>query len=167
MSEAALEKSANLLVEGLWARLRDILMAQARWDHFVHDPEGGPQGRAGADGSSPARKDAGRLAAEMLRRALRVASDPVNGAILRRLAREEAVALPSLMETTGLPRIALIETVSDIAQVGLASYAAGTSEVRASAGGNGLVGLLDEVCGRLARTLEDRWTEVAHEGDAG
>lgn len=159
MTDDALEKSADLLVEGLWARLRDILMAQARWDGFVHDPEGGRP----ADESPPPPEDAGRLAAEVILRALRVAVDPVNHAILCRLAREEVVALPTLTETTGLNRVVLVETVSDLAQVGLASYAAGTSEVSSSAGGRGLVGLLDEVSGRLAQTLEERWIDLAHE----
>ncbi len=150
MSDANL----NLLAEGLWARLRDILMAQSRWDGFVHDPEGG------SAQPLPPPDESERLAAEMTLRALRVGVDPVNHAILRRLAQQDEVALVALMEQTGLSRVALIETINDLSQVGLASYEVETRKVRATAGATGLLGLLDEVRDRLARRIQNPKSKI-------
>ena len=136
------------LAEGLWMRLRDILRAQSRWDGFVHDPEGEKSQPL------PPPEESERLAADMVLRALRVGIDPINHAILRRLTRENEVALTSLIEQTGLSRIALMETINDLSQVGLASYAVETRQVRATVGAIGLLGLLDEVRARLARMIE-------------
>ena len=136
------------LAEGLWMRLRDILMAQSRWDCFVHDPEGEKSQPL------PPPEESERLAADMVLRALRVGIDPINHAILRRLTQENEVALTSLIEQTGLSRIALMETINDLSQVGLASYAVETRQVHATAGAIGLLGLLDEVRARLARMIE-------------
>jgi len=150
MTGTETERSFVLLAEGLAARLRDILMTQRRWDGFVHDPEGGgPQ-------LLPPPDETDRLAEEMILRALRVATDPINSAILRRLAREDRVALTSLMEQTGLSRIALLETINDLSQVGLASYAVDTREVGATSAAIGFAGLLDAVREQLARIMGER-----------
>lgn len=149
-----LERIFDLLAEGLWSRLRDILMAQSRWDGFVHDPDGsGPK----AEPVPPSSEQGERLAGEMLLRALRVGVEPVNQAILLRLTHAEAVGLPALMELTGLPRVAVIERVKDLSQVGLASYAVETGEARATALAEGLLGFEDEVRGRLVRVMEEQW----------
>lgn len=151
------ERVFDLLAEGLWGRLRDILMLHARWDRFVHHPEEEQPTPAPA---APPREEAERVATEMALRALRVGADPVNHAILVRLAREEAVGLPALMDLTGLPRIPLSERVNDLSQVGLASYAVETREARATPAAEGLLGLLDEVRGRLTRIMGERWAKA-------
>lgn len=149
-----LERIFDLLAEGLWSRLRDILMAQSRWDGFVHDPAGsGPK----IEPVPPSSEEAERVAGEMLLRALRVGVEPVSQAILLRLTHAEAVGLPALMELTGLPRVAVIERVKDLSQVGLASYAVETGEARATALAEGLLGFEDEVRGRLMRVMEEQW----------
>ncbi len=153
------ERIFDLLAEGLWSRLRDILMAQSRWDRFVHNPEG-----SGAptqvEPIPPSREEAERVAAEMLLRALGAGAETVNQTILRRLASKEAVKVPILMELTGLPRIAVIERVHDLARVGLASYAAESGEARGTPLSQGLLGFVDEVSGRLARIAGERWAEA-------
>lgn len=140
----------NLFAEGLWARLRDIVMAQRRWDGFVRDPEGG-----GAR-ALPAPDEAGQLAEEMILRALRVATDPINSGILRRLVREGDVALTSLIEQTGLSRIALVETINDLSQAGLARYAVETRTAGATSAAIGFIGLLDEAREQLSRIIDER-----------
>ncbi|HYM62941.1 MAG TPA: hypothetical protein VEZ11_18790 [Thermoanaerobaculia bacterium] len=150
-TETEIEKNLDLLAEGLWARLRDILLAQSRWDGFVRDPEGGQLQAV------PPPDDRERVASEMVLRALHVAVDPVNNAILHLLAGEERVAIASLMEQTGLSRIGVIERVNDLSQVGLASYEVEAREARATAGASGLLGLFDDVSERLTRILEKRW----------
>jgi DNA-binding transcriptional ArsR family regulator len=147
-----IERSADLLAEGLWLRLRDILMVQSRWDAFVHDPEGRDGGAALPPSSI------GRTASDMVLRALRVGADPVNIAILRRLVREEEIAIADLMEQIDLSQIALVEALNDLSQVGLASYAMESRTARATDGAVGLLGLLEEVRGRLARIVEERWS---------
>jgi len=158
-----LERNADLLAGGLWARLRDILLAQSRWDRFVPDPEGGgSETDRGAEAPSPAERR--RVAEEMVLRALRVGADPVNHAILVRLGREEATPLASLMDETGLPRVPLGERIFDLAQVGLAAWAPETREARATGAGLGLVGIVGEISSRLARHADERWAETAPPG---
>ena len=152
MTAGDIGKSLDVLADALWLRLRDILLAQSRWDDFVHDPEGGPQE------PSPEPDESGRLASEMILRSLRVAVDPVNHGILRRLVDDEDVALTSLMRQTGLSRIALVEAINDLSQVGLATYAVETRRVRATAGCAALLRILDEMRARLARMIEERST---------
>ena len=147
-------ENVDLLAEALGARLRDILLAQSRWDGFVHDPEGRRLQPL------PPPDEQGRVASEMVLRAVRVAADPINCTILRRLVRDRRVAVRSLMEQTGLSRIALMEAVNDLSQVGLASYDIEAREVGATNGAAGLIGLLDEVSGRLARILGERWGDT-------
>lgn len=143
----------DLMAEGLYRRLRDILLAQSRWDSFVHDPE-----EEGHQEASPALspEEATRVAAELVLRAFRAGLDPVNHLILARLVAEKAVHLSSLMELTGLPRIPLTERVNDLAQVGLASHSVDTREVHATSLAEGLLVMLAEIRDRLVRTMEER-----------
>lgn len=134
--------------EGIASRLRDILLAQSRWDGFVSDPER-------EEAAIPPEANE-RLAAEMVLRAVRAGADPVNYAILRRLVDHDDGSLTALMEQTGLSRVGLTETVQDLAQVGLVSYAPENREVRATAGARGLLGLIDAVRGRVASTMRKR-----------
>jgi hypothetical protein len=60
------------------------------------------------------------------------------------------------MEQTGLSRIALLETINDLSQVGLASYAVDTREVGATSAAIGFAGLLDAVREQLARIMGER-----------
>lgn len=160
---ADLEGSADLVAGGLWARLRDILLAQSRWDRFVPDPEGGGgEPDHGAEVPPPAERR--RVAEEMVLRALRVGADPVNHAILARLGREEATPLARLMDETGLPRVPLGERVFDLAQVGLAAWAPETRELRATGAGEGLVGIVGEIASRLTRLADENWAETARPG---
>jgi len=133
--------------QGLSARLHDILAAQSRWDAFVPDPE--------REEAIPAPEASERLASEMVLRAVRAGVDPVNHAILRRLVRQDDVTMSALMEQTGLSRVGLAETVQDLAQVGLASYAPDSREVRATAGARGLLGLIDDVRDRVASMMRN------------
>lgn len=151
MNETTTERSIDLFAEGLWQRLRDILIAQSRWDAFIHDPD------KGANGETPPKESASSMALQMILRALRVAVDPVNMAILRRLAGEDEVGLMEIEKQTGLSRTAAIETLHDLSQVGLASYAVDSRTARVTAGAIGLLGLLEDVCTRLTAIVEERW----------
>lgn len=151
----------DLVAEGIWARLRDMIMARSRWDRFVRDPEGGSGGEAPLAMAPPAPEEAERLAAELVLRALRVGVDPVSQRVLERLAREDVVPLETLAETTGLPPLALHEKVADLVQVGLAVHDLERRQVRATPLASGLLEIVGEIARRLAGLLAERWPETA------
>ena len=151
----------DLVAEGIWARLRDIVMARSRWDRFVRDPEGGGAGEASGAMAPPAPEEAERLATELVLRALRVGVDPVSRRMLERLLREDAVPLEALAETSGLPPIALHEKVADLVQVGLAVHDLERCLVRATPLASGLLEIVGEIARRLAVRMAERWPQTA------
>jgi len=153
--------AVDLVAEGIWARLRDMVMARSRWDRFVRDPEGKSGGEAPLASAPPAPDEAERLATELVLRALRVGVDPVSHRMLERLTREDVVPLEALAETTGLPPIALHEKVADLVQVGLAVHDLERREVHATPLASGLALIVGEIARRLAGLMAERWPETA------
>jgi DNA-binding HxlR family transcriptional regulator len=105
----------------------------------------------------------GRLEAhsrEMLLRALRAASDPVNFAILSELDTIEPVELPDLMQKTGLHRVAVSERLNDLVQTGLAVREMINDQIRGTDLSHGLVAWIEEIasgCGsQLSAELAGR-----------
>jgi len=150
----------DLVAEGIWARLRDIVMARSRWDRFVRDPAGASGGEAPSAMAPPASAEAERLAAELVLRALRVGVDPVSHRMLERLTREDVVSLEALAETTGLPPLALHEKVADLVQVGLAAHDFERCLVRATPLASGLLEIVGEIARRLAVRMAERWPQT-------
>ena len=103
-------------------RLRDIARMLDRLDRL----ESGT-GKWLAAQDDAALKEAAR---EMTLRALRVAADPINFAILNHLAVHSSVPLADLETAARLSRLALSERVSDLVQVGLAGRNIDTNHVQ-------------------------------------
>lgn len=103
---------AALLGRALAPRLAEIAAALDRYAAFAFSPGGGEAPPALEPGEGA---EAGR---ELVLRALRAASDPLNDRILRRLGEGDA-ALLLLAEVVALPRLAVWERVNDLVQTGL------------------------------------------------
>ncbi len=138
------------IVDGLADRTRTLLRALDRQDRletaqvFV--------------GWLAGEREHGRLsetAREMLLRALKVAADPINFQILDQLDAIEAVELPTLMERTGLARVAVSERVHDLVQNGLAAREMVGDQIRRTSLAGGILGLVAEVARRTGEQLAE------------
>jgi hypothetical protein len=94
-------------------------------------------------------------ATEMTLRALRVAADPTNFAVLKYLAAHASAPISALEEAAGLGRLALSERLSDLIQVGLAGRNIDTDQAQSTAGGAALVGLIESISQATARRLTE------------
>jgi len=149
MLEATLvEAAAHEPARGLAARLRDAALAADRLAGFAFEERG-----AGEPPASLADGDERAAAEDFVLRALRTVADPVNHRIL-----EAAMAGPdltSLGAATGLPRLALIERVHELVQLGLVARDLQRDTVQATAAGEALAfqiaGLCDDVAGWLRK----------------
>ena len=138
------------LSSALALRLRDIARVLDRLDRL----------ESGTGEWLTAQDDAAlkEAAREMTLRALRVAADPINFAILNHLATHSSVPLADLETATYLGRLALSERVSDLVQVGLAGRNIDTDHVQATPGGAALVTWINSIgeatANRLAGALQ-------------
>jgi hypothetical protein len=98
------------LGKALGARLADIEAAMERYRSFAFSPDQ-PEPPAGGD-------DRLESARDLVLRALRVAADPSNAALLRRLADGD-IPLPALAEAAALPRLATWERLNELMAAGL------------------------------------------------
>jgi len=151
---------SDLIAEGVWSRLRDVVLSQRRWERFVDDPDGGGSGPEARTVEPPRGAEARRIAEELTLRALRAGVDPTNHEILRRLGEADSATVAELAELTQLPRLALDERVGDLMQVGLVSRAADSQQVHATPLTEGMLGLVDDVASRLAALIDERWDSL-------
>lgn len=137
----------NALSFALAMRLRDIARMLDRLDRL----EAGTGEWLGAQ-----RDEDWRAAAkEMTLRALRLAADPTNFALLSFLTAHPTTPMRELEAASGLGRLALSERLNDLMQVGLAGRDLDTDQVQITAGGAALVGLIESISGATARTLTE------------
>jgi len=101
---------------------------------------------------------------EMLLRALKVASDPVNFQILERLDPIDSVELPVLMDHTGLGRVALSERVHDLVQTGLAAREMIGDQVRSTSLASGFLTVVREISCQASEQLEVELRPQASDG---
>ncbi len=94
-------------------------------------------------------------ATEMTLRALRVAADPTNYAILSLLLVRASAPVAELEKATGLGRLALAERINDLVQVGLAGRNIDTDQVQGTAAGAALTGLISSISEATARRLAE------------
>lgn len=136
------------IVDGLNGRVRTLLLALDRQDRletasrFVGWLEG--------------ERRQGRLAGsarEVLLRALRATSDPVNFRLLAMLDPLAPVGIGTLMERLGLDRVAASERVNDLVQAGLAVREMVNDEVRGTPLARGLVGLVERAAAGAGERL--------------
>jgi hypothetical protein len=94
-------------------------------------------------------------AMEMTLRALRAAADPTNFALLAFLSAHTSAPVAELEKASGLGRLALIERVNDLVQVGLAGRNIDTDQVQGTAAGAALVGLINSLSEATAKKLAE------------
>lgn len=143
------------LAQGLWGRLRDILLVAARIDSFAF-------GEADATPAGIAAADADVLAEDFVVRALHAATDRLNWTILVAIAPADGVPLDGLAASSGLPRVVVSERVSDLVQAGLAARVLDADTVHATRAGEVLVAWISAEAADLAGLA--RTTPTRHEG---
>ena len=135
---------------GLAARLRDAALAADRLSGFAFDerPDGGQPPPSLRDGDERA------AAEDFVLRVLRAIGDPLNHAILQ--AAGAGPALDPLAEQLGLPRLALIERVHELVQLGLVVRDLQRDTVHSTPAGEALAGQVAELASEVAGWLEKR-----------
>jgi hypothetical protein len=132
------------LGKALGARLTEIEAAMERYRAFVFTsgdtpgPPGSPGQDEPADGG-----DRTEAARDLVLRALRIAADPTNAALLRRLHDGEAT-MGNLAELVGLPRLAIWERVNELVAAGLAGHSLETDSAGLTPAGAAVVSFCDE-----------------------
>jgi|DewCreStandDraft_2_1066082.scaffolds.fasta_scaffold00449_9 hypothetical protein len=144
----------DVLAEALWDRIRAVALAAHRLDRLPENAGGVSAVRAG---------EVEKLAEEFLFRLLRAGTDPVNYAILSRLAREASIPLVELAQEVHLPALAVAERVADLVQVGLAARSLIGDHVQATAATGAFVGFIERAVQELGGRIAGEW-ETAVEG---
>lgn len=135
------------LSTALALRLRDIARMLDRLDRL----ESGTGEWLAGVGDSRLKE----AATDMTLRALRLAADPANFAVLTLLAMHTTAPMVELERATGQGRLPLIERINDLTQVGLAGRSIDTDQIQISAGGAALVGLINSVSEATAKKLAE------------
>jgi hypothetical protein len=143
-----------MLAEALWERIRAIALAAHRLDRLPENAGGVAVIHEG---------EVEKLAEEFFLRLLRVGADPVNYALLSRIAREASVPLAELAQEVHLPALAVAERVADLVQVGLAARSLIGDHVQATAATNAFIRLVQGAVGKLGRHIAEEW-ETTVEG---
>jgi hypothetical protein len=141
------------LARGLAARMRDAVEAADRLASFSYD---------GRPGESPpsALADGEELATahDMVLRVLRAGGDTLNFRILAAAAAQSSHGAPidPLARDLGVSRMALVERVHDLIQLGLLARDLQLDTVRATGAGEGLLQLVTTLEADVARWLAKR-----------
>jgi len=130
------------LGKALGARLAEVEAAMERYRSFAFSP--GQDGPAGAGDRTESARD-------LVLRALRVAADPVNAALLRRLSEGDA-PLSALVELVGLPRLAAWERVNELVAAGLAGRSLEADAAGLTPAGVAMVAFCDEAARAAAES---------------
>jgi DNA-binding HxlR family transcriptional regulator len=137
----------NALSQTLALRLRDLARMADRLDRLESGSGTwlGNQREAGFD----------TAAQEMTLRALKIAGDAANFAILNHLAGQATMPVAQLEQASGHDRLSLSERINDLIQVGLVSREIDTDHVQITEGGAALVGLLNQIARETASRLAE------------
>jgi hypothetical protein len=129
--------ASSALADGVASRMDELEAALARYASFAFEPtEGHP--------SPPEEGDAHAFARELVLRALRTVSDPLNYRILARLTVGDAT-LVDLSRLVDLPHLAAWEQVNDLVQAGLAARSLRGDGAGVTAAGRALHEWIEEV----------------------
>lgn len=148
-----MDRHLDEVVRGLTDRVRTLVLAMDRQDRLETAGE--------YVGWLADQTETGRLAEvtqEVLLRALRVVSDPINLGMLLRLDAQVAVSTADLVRQTGLTRVAISERVNDLVQAGLATREMIGDEVRSTPLSHGLLDVMGEISDRSAERLAEQLT---------
>lgn len=135
------------LSSALAMRLRDIARMMDRLDRL--------ESGTGEWAASLQNGELKSASTEMTLRALRVASDPTNFALLAFLSTHESASTADLEKSVSVGRLALIERVNDLVQVGLAARNIDTDQIQNTAAGAAVVGLINSISDATAKKLAD------------
>ncbi|MBI4786391.1 MAG: hypothetical protein HY782_05025 [Chloroflexi bacterium] len=134
------------LADGLWARLRNVLIALDRMDRletasdFVGWVESFQRDDAQIETTTR----------DWVLRAVRLASDPLNYQILRAFQPSDEMTIAQLMAVTGLSRVELTERVKDLAQVGFIAQTLETDAVQGTRAAEGMVAWIEALREQIA-----------------
>ncbi|NND01273.1 MAG: hypothetical protein HKN91_00665 [Acidimicrobiia bacterium] len=156
---ADLSEVKNDMQRGIVARLRTLLLVLDRQDRL----ETGEAFTGWLEAEANSRRISDH-AREMLLRAMRVASDPVNYAVLAGLDLMEPVAILELMESTGLSRVAVSERVNDMVQTGLAIREMVNDEVRGTDLTRGICSFIESAADAAGDELATELADLATTG---
>lgn len=135
------------LSSALAMRLRDIARMMDRLDRL--------ESGTGEWVASLKNGELKSAATEMTLRALRVAVDPTNFALLNFLSTHESASTADLEKSVSVGRLAWIERVNDLVQVGLAARNIDTDQTQLTAAGAAVVGLINSISDTTAKKLEE------------
>ncbi len=140
---------ARELIEGLWARLRNVLIALDRLDRLdtATDFVGWVETLQRDDAQIET------TTRDWVLRALRLAADPLNYQVLRALEKSEGASIAALMHATHLARVELTERVKDLAQAGFVAQDLETETVQATRAAVGMVAWVESLREQLAARL--------------
>lgn len=142
------EFDPGAMADGLWKRLRDVILVAERVDTFVFGPgQGGELPKVEMDAASAA-----TIASDFVMRSLRAVSDSVNFSILEAASAEDGIEAAELASSLHLPILVVSERVGELMQTGLAAKALDTGRVYATGAGIQAVLLVRQVAERLAET---------------
>ncbi len=147
----AREHEHDPLARALAARLRDAVEAADRMASFAYDSSPGDAAPSVlADGEELA------TAHDLVLRVLRETGDSVNFRVLAAAAvHEEGAAIPALAYDLGLSRLALVERVQALIQVGLVARDLQRDTIRTTPAGEGMLEVVStleaDVAGWLAK----------------
>lgn len=145
--------------EGLWQRLKEMLMVRKRLEDFVFTPEADPKGEESRWLNRLAQDDSQveLLATELTLRAFRVAMEVVNYKILVHLKKERTASISTLAELTELPGILIGERINDMAQIGLALRSIENDQVQATLLTDSLLGIIEATAEELSKNVRERF----------
>jgi hypothetical protein len=132
------------LGKALGARLAEVEAALERYGAFAFT-----EGQAAPPAAPGDRTEAAR---DFVLRALRSATDPLNAALLRRLARGDAT-LAALGELMGLPRLATWERVNELLAAGLVARSLEADTAGLTPAGAAVVALCEALTQAAAEAL--------------
>ena len=140
---------SQAMLEGLTDRVRNLLRTLDRKDRLET-----ARAFVGWLESEQREQRLPEAAREMLLRALRLASDPINYNILTCLNPEVGLAVSDLMAKLGLARVAVSERLNDLLQVGLVSRELTEDQIRATSLAIGLVEWIENLASQAGQQLD-------------
>jgi len=152
IKDSRIADAVTPLARGLAARLRDAAIAADRLADFSFDERRDePAAPSLPDGDEWATAD------DFVLRVLAAAGDPLNARLLDAAARAPGgIGLPELAAEVGLSRLALIERVHGLIQLGLVARDLQADTVCATAAGTALTELVGGLQDEVARWLDKR-----------
>jgi len=160
------------IAEDLWQRFRLLAMVLDRADRFVGMSAAGvpTENQSGEQGSerwlqslAENHDEVRAIAGDLVLRALRVALEPTNFAILLKLREQPAVSLPDLVQATQLNRLSLSERVNDLIQVGLAVKDVQTGQVQGTKAAEALVDFVQQVRDKLSNLIMQKLPDLRYD----